>query len=49
MTITIYSKPNCTFCVKAKNLGIRLTRSVNGKRVYKTETMLRNEIKRKKF
>ena len=20
MTITIYSKPNCTFCVKAKNL-----------------------------
>ena len=40
-------RPRDSLCVKAKNLGIRLTRNVNGKRVYKTETMLRNEIKRK--
>jgi ankyrin repeat protein len=40
-------RPRDSLCVKAKNLGIRLTRNVNRKRVSKTETMLRNEIKRK--
>ena len=32
---------------KAKKLGIRITRTVGGKRVYKTDVMLKNQIKTK--
>jgi hypothetical protein len=43
--VSTAKRPSNAACTRAQKLGIRLTRTRNGKRVYKTESMLRTQIK----